>query len=236
MSLSPFARIEWTLALVCGGLLAAAAALMTWWWLIPLPLIAAAAVLAFFRDPARRIPSQRGIMLAPCDGRVSSIFEVDDHPDLGGPAVCVRIFMSVFDVHINRAPCHGAVARVEHRPGNHGNTLNPDSIEDNEAVTTLLVHPTRSHPVACIRQVAGLLARTIYNSLEVGQVVQRGQRFGLIKLGSTTELYIPAALSPEIRIRQGDACLAGETVVAEVVPPTRGEGDGADAEATATDT
>ena len=216
--LSSFAKTEWTFALICGVLLAGAAALMQWWWVVPLPLLAAAGVLAFFRDPARRTPSQRGVMLAPCDGRVSSIHAVDHYPAFNGPALCVRVFMSVFDVHINRAPCHAAVRDITHRPGNHGNTLNPKSIEDNEAVTTLLVHPTRSHPVAAVRQVAGLLARTIHNALETGQVVQRGQRMGIIKLGSTTELYVPMPMNPTVRVRQGEMVKAGLTVLVEVAP------------------
>ena len=216
--LSPFAKREWMFAMICGVLLAGAAALMQWWWLVPVPLVAAAGVLAFFRDPTRRTPSQRGVMLAPCDGRVSSIHEVEHYAPFDGPALCIRVFMSVFDVHINRAPCHGAVVDIAHRPGNHGNTLNPKSIEDNEAVTTVLAHPTKSHPVAAVRQVAGLLARTIHNALEAGQVVQRGQRFGIIKLGSTTELYIPAPLQPNARVRQGEAVKAGVSIVAEIVP------------------
>ena len=214
--LSPFAKREWITAAVSGALLAGTGALLGWWWLVPLPLIVVAGVLAFFRDPPRRPPSQRGVMLAPCDGTVSSIHPVSHHEDLGGPALCVRVFMSVFDVHINRSPCHGSVAEIRHRPGRHGNTLNPKSIEDNEAVTTLLVHPTRRHPVAVVRQVAGLLARTIHNALEPDQVVQRGQRMGIIKLGSTTELYIPISLEPNARVEVGDKVQAGVTILAEI--------------------
>ena len=219
--LSPFAKREWITAAASGGLLAGAAALMGWWWVTPLPLLAAAGVLAFFRDPPRRPPSQRGVMLAPCDGTVSSIHPVEHHDGLDGPAVCIRVFMSVLDVHINRAPCHGSVADIQHRPGRHGNTLNPKSIEDNEAVTTLLVHPTRRHPVAAVRQVAGLLARTIHNALEPNQVVQRGQRMGIIKLGSTTELYIPTGLEPTPRVEVGHKVHAGVTILADIEPGRR---------------
>ncbi len=214
--LSRYARTEWTVALIVGVMLTAAALIAGWWWLAPLPIIATIAVLLFFRDPVRRPPTQRGAMLAPCDGRVSSIHDVQHFAPFDGPAVCVRVFMSVFDVHLNRVPCHAHVQHISYQPGNHGNTLNPKSIEDNESMTTLLTHPGKGHPLAAVRQVAGLLARTITNALDEGQIVQRGQRMGIIKLGSTTELYLPASLEPAVQVTQGQKVKAGETILANV--------------------
>ncbi|MEO1236527.1 MAG: phosphatidylserine decarboxylase [Planctomycetota bacterium] len=216
--LSPYAKHEWLTILAVGGCVAAALALLGYWPGAVAAGLATLAVLTFFRDPERRIPSQRNAVVAPADGRVSSVHEVDHFEPFDGPATCVRVFMSVFDVHLNRCPCHGRVASITHQPGNHANTLNPESIEDNESMTTLLVHPVKGHPVAAVRQVAGLLARTIHNALDEGQVVQRGQRLGIIKLGSTSEVYLPATLRPEVQVEQGQKVLAGVTVLATVTP------------------
>ena len=125
--------------------------------------------------------------------------------------------MSVLDVHIDRRATVRSPASST-RPGSHGNTLNPASMADNESVTTLLVHPTRGHPVAVVRQIAGLLARTIHNALSEGQVVQRGQKMGIIKLGSTTELYLPTSANVTVRVREGEKVKAGVTVLASVEP------------------
>ncbi|MEM7577446.1 MAG: phosphatidylserine decarboxylase [Planctomycetota bacterium] len=214
--LSGYARAEWSIILLVGALLTISGALLGWWWLAPLPIVIAVVTVLFFRDPVRKPPSQRGAVVAVCDGRVSSIHDVEHFPPFDGPATCVRVFMSVFDVHLNRSPCHGKVAAITEQPGNFGNTLNPQSIEDNQSVTTLLVHPSKGHPVAAVRQVAGMLARTIHNALRDGQIVQRGQRMGIIKLGSTTELYLPRTIEPVVQVTQGQKVLAGQTVLASV--------------------
>jgi phosphatidylserine decarboxylase len=214
--LSGYAKAEWSIILIVGLLLSIAAAVVGWWWVAPLPFLLAAVLVLFFRDPVRKPPSQRGAVVAVCDGRVSSIHDVAHYDGFDGPATCVRVFMSVFDVHLNRTPCHGRVAKISEQPGKFGNTLNPQSIEDNQSVTTLLVHPAKGHPVAAVRQVAGMLARTIHNALRTGQIVQRGQRMGIIKLGSTTEIYLPAALSPDVQISPGQRVYAGQTVLATV--------------------
>ena len=216
--LSGFAKTEWIVISACGAAATLAFLLLGWAWLAVLAAVVTLATLLFFRDPTRRPPSAKGAVVAACDGTVSSVHEVEHHELLGGPAVCVRVFMSVLDVHINRTPCHGAVASVTHTPGNHGNTLNPASMEDNESVTTLLVHPTKGQPVAVVRQIAGLLARTIHNALSEGQVVQRGQKMGIIKLGSTTELYLPRSEDVEVtlRVREGEKVKAGVTILASV--------------------
>ena len=216
--LSGFAKAEWIAISACGAAAAVALLLFGWVWLAVFVVVLTVATLLFFRDPTRRPPSAKGAVVAACDGTVSSVHEVEHHPLLEGPAVCVRVFMSVLDVHINRTPCHGAVASVVHTPGNHGNTLNPASMEDNESVTTLLVHPTKGQPVAVVRQIAGLLARTIHNALSEGQVVQRGQKMGIIKLGSTTELYLPLEANVTVRVREGEKVKAGVTVLASVEP------------------
>lgn len=213
--LSKHAKNEW-LAILGAGLLLTVAAAFLWWPLIALTLTATVAAVLFFRDPERRIPTQRGAVVAPADGRVSSVHELEHMEALGEPAICIRIFLSVFDVHINRSPVHGQVASISHKPGKKLNALSGDSPEVNEALTTLLVHPIRGHPVAAVRQIAGMLARTIVCHVREQQVVQRGERIGLIKLGSTTELYLPQSQRPDVQVTRGQKVRAGLTVVAFV--------------------
>ena len=214
--LSPYAKNEWITIIAIGLLLAVTSVFVGLWWLVFLILPVVAALLAFFRDPNRKTPSQRGAMIAPADGRVSSIHEVEHFEPFNGPATCIRIFLSVLDVHINRSPCHGQVTSITHKPGDHKNALNPTSAETNESNLIVLVHPIRRHPLAAVRQVAGLLARTIACGVHEGDVVQRGQRIGMIKLGSTTELYLPSDLQPKVAVQQGQKVYAGITVLATV--------------------
>ena len=219
--LSRDARNEWLTLLAIGALLTAAALFVKLWWLAVIIALLTAALVAFFRDPYREVPTQRNVVVAPADGRVSSVHEIEHYEPFDGPAVCVRIFLSVFSVHITRSPCHGEVTQITHTPGKHTNALNPESAEDNESNLIVLVHPIRRHPVAAVRQVAGLLARTIVCRLHEGQVVQRGERIGIIKLGSTTELYLPADLKPEVTVKQGQKVAAGSSVLAHIT----GRGD-----------
>ena len=214
--LSRDARKEWMTILAAGLLLAVSAAVVGSWWALAAVVLVTAGLVAFFRDPERHVPTQRGVMVAPADGRVSSIHELDHFEPFEGPATCVRIFLSVLDVHINRSPCHGEVLSVTHKPGSHINALNHESAEQNESNLIVLVHPIRRQPVAAIRQIAGMLARTVTCTVRPEQVVQRGQRIGIIKLGSTTELYIPAQMKPRIVVQRGQRVAAGTTVLAHV--------------------
>lgn len=221
--LSPHARNEWLTIAGLGVLLCIVAGLFDWWGAVPLIVLAALAGLLFFRDPDRAIPSQRNAVVAPADGRVSSVHEIDYFEPFEGPATCIRIFLSVLDVHINRCPCHGRVRSITHKPGLHRNALNPDSAEVNEHNLIVLEHPVKGHPVAAVRQVAGLLARTVVCTVEEGAILQRGQRIGLIKLGSTTELYLPATLRPQVSIQAGQKVTGAVTVLAMVTPLSSGE-------------
>jgi len=214
--LSRSAKTECLTLAAAGGMVAVALGLYGHWVVAVVAVAVTVALLLFFRDPERRIPSDRGAVVAPADGKISSIHKLEHFAPLDGPAVCVRIFMSVFDVHINRCPCHGKISTITPRAGKYRNTLNPEAAEDNTSNTLLMVHPVKGYPVAVVRQIAGLLARTIHCDLEPGQVVQRGQRLGLIKLGSTTEVYLPESLSPSIRVAQGQKVAAGTTVLATV--------------------
>lgn len=216
--LSKHAKLECVTIAAVGFMLSVVVVLVHLWWLLILTLPATFALLAFFRDPERRTPTQRGVMVAPSDGRISSIHDIEDFEPLQGPAVCIRIFMSVLDVHINYSPYHTAVESITHTPGEHLNTLKPESAEDNENNLLVLVHPNRQYKMAAVRQVAGMLARTIVCHVHDEQVIQRGQRIGLIKLGSTTELYIRKDLSPRLQVKEGQRVVGGVTVVAQITP------------------
>jgi phosphatidylserine decarboxylase len=210
--LSGYGKNEWLTILAIGVMLTVTLGIVGWYILAVIVVLATIALLLFFRDPERRTPTQRGVV----DGRVSSIHTVDHFEPFGESALCIRIFLSVFDVHVNRAPCHCSVESVTHKPGAHMNVLNPQSAEDNESITIVLNHPIKGVPVAAVRQIAGLLARTIVCAVKPGQTLQRGQRIGMIKFGSTTEVYLPARLEPKAVVQQGQYIYGGTTVVAHI--------------------
>jgi phosphatidylserine decarboxylase len=217
MILSEYGKREWLTILAIGAMLTATFLYVGLWWIAILVVIADLALLSFFRDPERRTPSQRGMVTSPADGKISSIHNIQNFEPLGEDAVCVRIFLSVADVHVNRSPLHGIVASVTHKPGDHLNALNPQSAEVNESVMIVLHHPIRRYPVAAVRQVAGLIARTIVCATRPEQILQRGQRYGMIKMGSTTELYLPVSAKPQILVQQGQMVKGGMTVLAKVI-------------------
>lgn len=224
--LSAYGKREWTTILVMGLMLSATSWFVGWLWLVPLWLVATLALLSFFRDPNRFTPSERGVVVSPADGRISSIHRVEHFEPFSGPATCIRIFLSVFNVHVNRCPCHGLVKSVSHRPGKHLNALNPTSAEVNESTLMILVHPIRQHPVAAVRQVAGLIARTIVCVAKPAQILQRGQRVGMIKFGSTTELYLPDSERAQVAVHQGQRVHGGVTVLARVHPQNHSAASG----------
>lgn len=224
--LSPYGKREWQTILAIGSMVAVTFGIVGWYGVSVVALAAAAALLAFFRDPQRKVPTQRGVVVSPADGRVSSVHRVERFEPFDGPATCVRVFLSVFDVHVNRAPCHGVVHSVAHRSGQHLSALNPRSAEVNESNLMVLYHPTQRCPIAAVRQVAGAIARTIVCEARPSQTLQRGEKFGMIKFGSTTELYLPDAMRPEVLVAPGQRVVGGVTVLANV-SPTWGDRAGA---------
>ncbi|MEX2215232.1 MAG: phosphatidylserine decarboxylase [Phycisphaeraceae bacterium] len=219
MRLTPLGKREWlTILLIAAGLIG----LFIWlqiWWPIAIVVIIAFCLCAFFRDPERNTPVRRNIMVAPADGVISSIHEVEHFEAFGEGATCVRIFLSVLDVHINRSPCHGLVGPLTGKQGKYLNALNPKSAEVNTWSMFPLLHPTKKHPIAAVRQVSGMIARTIVCTAKEGDILQRGERFGLIKFGSTTELYIPKSFQPKVLVQMRQRVWGGETEMIEVLPP-----------------
>ena len=186
--------------------------------LLVLPLLIF--LFAFFRDPQRGIPVEQHAMVSPADGTVSDITEIDNVEWLSGPAVRIGIFLSVFNVHVNRSPCDGRVAKVEYKKGKFINAMKHDEASsDNESNTVLLIEPDGDEPVAVVKQIVGLIARRIIFPLEIGDTVHRGDRIGMIKFGSRTELYIPKRLDPQIKVTVGQKVRGAADVIAILGKP-----------------
>jgi phosphatidylserine decarboxylase len=180
--------------------------------LAALPLIFAVFFLWFFRDPSREIPVGDNLIVSPGDGVVT---EADWVETRNGTKLRLSIFLSVFDVHVNRTPVAGTVTLVEQRKGKFLNAMNRDSAMLNEQ--TLIIIDTGDYEVS-FKQIAGLLARRIVCNLKVGDRVERGERMGLIKFGSRVDVLIPAGA--ELKVAKGMRVKGGSTVLA-VLPEVR---------------
>lgn len=177
--------------------------LLIWIWLV-----------AFFRDPQRPIPSEKGAYVSPADGVVSDITEREECDVLNEPSVRVGIFLSVFNVHVNRIPCDGKVASVTYRKGKFINAMHHNECSVKNEANTIVLVDDAGRPVAGVRQLVGLIARRIVCKLKPGDSVQRGDRYGMIKFGSRTELYIPKRLAPQIKVSVGQKVRGAADVIA----------------------
>jgi phosphatidylserine decarboxylase len=188
------------------------------WETIAWPLAAVTVwVAAFFRDPVRTTPKGEGLIIAPADGLVTMITEVSPPRELQGedalgaePVTRVSIFMSVFDVHINRTPIAGEIKRVVYISGKFLNADLDKASEENER-QHILVEGHGGLRVG-FTQIAGLVARRIVPWVKPGDFVGTGQRVGLIRFGSRVDVYLPAGTAPQVLL--GQRTIAGETVVA----------------------
>lgn len=216
--LSRYGLREWGAVTVVAAMLAGAAAWMGWWWALVAVGIVWLGLVAFFRDPVRPLPTTlaSGDMLSPADGTVSAVEEVVHHDATDGPAVIIRVFLSVLNVHINRAPCDGEVVDIVYTPGAFLDARKPESARVNE--WNLITLRTASGQQVGVRQVSGAIARRIVCTLKVSDRVQRGQKFGMIKFGSTTELILPRPGMVQVRVQTGDTVRAGTTVLATLPP------------------
>ena len=193
------------------------------WEIIGWPLLALSAfVFAFFRDPERVVPQGERMIVAPADGLVSLISQVPPPPELqvddgtgaglgSDPVTRISIFMSVFDVHINRSPVGGTVKRIVYIPGKFLNADLDKASEENERQHILVERPDGSQ--IGFTQIAGLVARRIVPFVKPGDMVAVGQRVGLIRFGSRVDVYLPRGT--DSRILLGQKVIAGETVLAE---------------------
>jgi phosphatidylserine decarboxylase len=166
-------------------------------------------VLFFFRDPERAVPPDPNIIVAAADGLVVSVEEMDE-PDFAlGRRQRVAIFLSVFDVHVNRSPVEGRVLKTTYKTGSFLDVRHADASTHNEALSWLL--ETDHGPVA-VRQIAGLVARRIVAWAREGSALERGQRFGMIRFGSRTEIFLPA--SCQVLVKVGDRVQGAATPIA----------------------
>jgi len=200
------AREAWPFVIVF--FLIALVALWLHWAVALVPGLLALFVLWFFRDPERAVPEGERLVVSPADGRVMFVREVEEPRFMGGKAILVSIFLSVFDVHINRAPVAGEVRYREYVPGRFLAAWDDSVGEVNErAYLGLVAGPHR----ILVSQVAGLLARRIVTWPQVGDRLERGERFGLIRFGSCTQVWLP--VGSEVQVRPGDRVLGGKTVI-----------------------
>ncbi len=191
-----------------------------WWGLLPIGL-GWVAVAGFFRDPIRRVRTDlaAGVMLSPADGTISAVEYVDEHEATNGEAaVVVRLFLSVLNVHVNRAPGDCAVVRSIYREGKFLDARSKESAKINESNLIILERENGAGGVEMfgVRQVSGKIARRIVDGTVEGQVLKRGERFGMIKFGSTTELILPRPGEVEVRVKVGDKVRGGLNVLAEI--------------------
>ena len=196
------AALAWVAVVVSGS-----------WTIVPASLLTllAAFVFYFFRDPEREIPSGEGVIISPGDGKIIDICEVDEPSFVEGLCRRITIFLSVFNVHVQRAPVSGEVAHREYRPGEFAVAWHPKASEKNEQSSVgLTVWGDR----VLVRQIAGLIARRIVTYPEQGEHVERGERIGLIRFGSRVDLFIPLHWSLDCAV--GDKVAGGSTVLARI--------------------
>ena len=185
---------------------------MVFGWWIGVVAVAALwlALVSFFRNPWRRIPSglEAGTMLSPADGTISAIERVDHHEAIGGEALIIRVFLSVLNVHINRVPCDCTLKEMVYKPGKFLDARTEESARVNES--NLLILDNDGEPLG-VRQVSGKIARHIICPIQIGDIFTQGQQFGMIKYGSTTELILPRPGDVQVMVNIGDKVKAGLT-------------------------
>jgi phosphatidylserine decarboxylase len=166
----------------------------------------------FFRDPERIIPEGDDLLISPADGRILKIEELEEHQYGEGECVKVSIFMSVFNVHVNRIPFSGTIKKIKYFPGKFFNASFDKASLDNERNAVLI--ETENNISFWTVQIAGLIARRIVTNIKEGDIVTKGERFGMIRFGSRLELYLPKG--SEILVNKGDNVSAGSTIISKL--------------------
>jgi phosphatidylserine decarboxylase len=191
-----------------------------WGWCAMLALIVTCWVAYFFRDPRRVTPTRAGLIVSPADGLVVAIRDVVPDADLGlggDTFTRISIFLNVFDVHVNRIPTDGIVRARNYRPGKYFNASLDKASVDNERLS-LALQMTGEHTykdkMLGVVQIAGLVARRIVCNAQEGVAYKTGQRFGIIRFGSRTDVYMPQGIQPLVII--GQRVLGGETILADI--------------------
>jgi phosphatidylserine decarboxylase len=198
------------------GILVAVLAPEPWCWLSVPPLVFAVLTAWFFRDPHRVIPTGPGILVSPADGVVADIEEVHEPDWIGGPALRVGIFLSPLNVHVNRVPAACTVGHRAYRAGKFLAAYDRRAVEENESCALGLscAAPGGKPPLRIVvRQVVGAAARRIVCPPKPGDRFEAGQRYGMIKFGSRTELWVPVTAGFVCRVKVGDKVVGGETII-----------------------
>jgi len=180
-------------------------------WLSLLFLLLIFSTLAFFRDPDRATPADPNLIVAAADGTVTDIVEVDENEILKKRSRRIGIFLSIFDVHTNRAPIDGRIIYRQHRPGLCLDARRPECSEKNESMTWAFEN---SRVTIAVRQLTGAVARRIVAWSDVGDELKKGDRFGMIRFGSRTEVYLPLAAT--VLVKMGDHVSGGLTIIARL--------------------
>ena len=181
------------------------------WTLALVAVLLAAWVAYFFRDPERAGDRGERFVVAPADGKVVLITDVDEPSFIGGRARRVSIFMNVFSVHVNRYPVSGIVRHVHYAKGKFRNAVTPESSAENEQMSVGIDAPNGR---VLVRQIAGLIARRIITYSRDGEHVHQGERMGLIRFGSRVDVFVPP--NATLRVALGQQTAAGATVIAEL--------------------
>jgi len=199
----PFIAVAW--ALVVG-------VAFLWWPLSVLLAIVGIWVIAFFRDPIRPGPRGERYVVAAGEGHVVHVIETDEPMYVKESAVRISIFLSVFDVHVNRYPVDGAVELVHYNKGKFLHAADEKASLENEQLSVGIRGPRGR---VLVRQIAGLIARRIVTDPKPGDRVKQGERLGLIRFGSRTDVFLPLSARPVVKVKPGDRVLVGGTVLAE---------------------
>ncbi len=193
-----------------------------WNWLSIVPRVLLGLTVYFFRDPPRAIPQDADAIVSPADGTITEVTPLDHYKFFDGPAVRIGIFLSIFNVHINRAPRSARVVEMLYQPGEFLNAMNPESALRNEFMWIGLEETGEPRRRLAVRAISGLIARRIVCTLRPGRQVQRGEKFGMIKLGSRTELILPRD-DVNVEVAVGQKVQAGSTVLARYHSPEPGQ-------------
>ena len=225
----PFVRVGLAELLVFSVLTWGSAAVLAWWlvsaapasplnwagWMGVLLLVAVAVIIAwFFRNPNRVPPDDGDAVLSPADGTVVEIREIEHDEYIEGPAVLIGIFLSLFNVHVNRSPRPARVIGLSYRRGKFLNAGRPEASQENEQLAVRLEETGGSERPLIVRQITGLVARRIVCWLKPGDTLSAGEVFGMIKLGSRTELVLPREEGLELSVELGQVVRAGTSVMA----------------------
>ena len=183
-----------------------------WHWLVIVAVLLALFCLNFFRDPERETPPGEDLVVAAADGVVADIVEIEEAEVLKTRCRRVGIFLNVFDVHVNKAPIAGRISYLQHHAGLYLDARDPECSAKNEALTWAF---EGKYATLVVRQITGAIARRIVPWSKLGDTVEKGFRFGMIRFGSRTEIYLP--LTATVEVKPGDKVRGAETVIAKLV-------------------